>query len=517
MPSTTSKATVLVTSPSVLLRALRQGGMALPSDLHLVVADGIEALDATYELALARLRQHQASVPVVAAGASLSEADGLADFLDVPEHGIFSFSPSARSTALETNVQAFTTPHSFALLRQMVKPAYDAARTASGSTIIIVPSRSQCRATAGDLVTQSASDLDESFVSEEALDLVAASADSIDDPELAEALSHGIGVFHEGLPPKQQRLALELFAAGIIRILLISREACWTVPVRASLVVVMSAQYVTARTSTEGPADREVLDYAVPDLLRMQSLAEPGPSDSSASFLLLCQKDQADLYQKFFQEGVIVESDLVRDSILPAVCFDDLAAKRARTRQDLVDALSWTYAARRFEANPSYYAPDLSQPDIDSDSDRVSLLSSRLVDKVITQLEARCAVLPTGPADVSLSLLGRYYAEASIALEEVERLQNISLDDLMRSSKPLGNGSISAVDETLVDPTVSSFSQRLPRAIKNDLGDRGDADAETWTRRVLLAAFRAGRIPRQDEGLQRQQLELVKRVVKSRV
>lgn len=507
---------VLVTSPNALLRWLKSQTSGM-SGLDLLVFDGLEALDAHYELAISRLRFLHPELRVVGSSAALSDASSLADFLGVQETGTYSFSPATRTTSIDTSLQAFSTPHSFALLRQMVKPAYDAARTASGSTIIFVPSRSQCRATARDLVTQSASNLEESFVAEDALDLVAANADSMTDSDLAEALTHGIGVFHEGLPPNQQRIALELFAAGIIRVLVVSRETCWILPVRSSLVIVMSAQYVTARTASEGPGEREIVDYAMPDLLRMQSLAEPSPSAPSAAFLVLCQKEQAELYQRFLQQGIVIESSLPRGSVLPQSVFDDIAASRVRTRQDVVDALSWTYAARRLAVNPSYYVPDLAPPGALSATARPDELLSRLADHALSELEVRCAILPTGQTDVVLSALGRLYREVSLDLDEVGRLQALSLDDLLRATKPLGDGSIVVEDATSEEPAVAVFHRRLPRAVRDSIGERGTTGQEEWSRRILLAAFRAGRIPRTDDTLQAQQVGLIRQVVRSRV
>ena len=507
---------ILVTFPHALLRWLKSGTDGV-RDLDLLVFDGLEALDAHYELAISRLRFLHPDVRVVGSSAALSDASSLADFLGVHENGCYSFSPATRTTSVETTLQAFSTPHSFALLRQMVKPCYDAARTASGSTIIFVPSRSQCRATAGDLVTQSASDLEDSFVAEDALDLVAANAESISDDDLAEALTHGIGVFHEGLPPNQQRIALELFAAGIIRVLVVSREACWTLPVRASLVVVMSAQYVTARTASEGPGDREVVDYAMPDLLRMQSLAEPPPAASSASFLALCQKDQVDLYQKFLQQGIVVESSLPTGGVLAQFILHDIAAARVRTRQHVVDALSWTYVDRRLAVNPSYYVPDLGPPGALSAGLQLDELLSRLADFSLSELESRCAILPTGQTDLLLSALGQFYLEANLSLDEVGRLQTVSLDDLMRATKPLGNGAVPDEAASTEDLDVEAFYKRLPRAVKKDIGERASLAKEDWSRRILLAAFRAGRIPRSSDRLQAQQVELLRRVVRSRV
>ncbi|BGP29628.1 Putative steryl acetyl hydrolase mug81 [Rhodotorula toruloides] len=518
-----SQGGVAVVSPAALLRILRKRPRPFGS-LDLVVGHELHALDASYELALSRLRWGYPAARVVGSSSALADISSLADWLDLPEHASYSFSPATRTSSLTTNVQPFSTPHSFALLHQMVKPAYDAMRIASGSTIAFVPSRSQCRATAKDLVTHSASDIESSFVADGALDTVAAYAESLSDDDLGEALTHGIAVFHEGLPAAEQRLALELFGAGIVKVLIVSREACWTLPVRASLVIVMSSQYVTVRQSQDGHDEREVQDYPVPDLLQMQSLAVPPSAESSAECLILCQKDQAELYGKFFQHGAPLESSLPLDPALSTIVFEDLANHRVRDRQGVTDFLSWTFASRRLVDNPSYYAAELASGTSAMHDD----LLSRLADSVIDTLESRCAVLPTGRTDILVSQLGGYFAQKAIPLDEVQRLQKISLDELMRSvgersikrngqELQKGEGEKEATGEPAMDPHVQYFFQRLPRTVKNDVGDRGSIEAEEWERRILLAAFRAGRVPRGKGGLEVKQRELVERVIRSRV
>ncbi|GAA5868240.1 hypothetical protein JCM8547_002290 [Rhodosporidiobolus lusitaniae] len=557
---------IAVSFSSSLLRRLRTNSI-LAEQLDLIVAHDLHALDPAYELALSRLRWAYPATRIVGSSASLADAGSLAAWLDVPEHATYSFSPGTRTSALTTNFQSFSGPHSFALLRQMVKPAYDAMRTASGSTIAFVPSRSQCRITARDLVTHSASDLEESFVADGALDTVVAYSESLSDPDLREALTHGIAVFHEGLKPAEQRLALELFGAGLVRVLIASREASWTLPVRASLVVVMSAQFVALNPSPtgDGEPEREIVDYAMPELLQMQALAvPPSPESASADFLVLCQKDQADLYAKYLQQGVFLESSLPLDPLLPEAVFDDFSTGRASTRQDLVDFLSWTFASSRLSANPSYYLSDSAY----SSSSSSTVLSppallSRLADSLIDYLESRCAVLPTGEASLSLSSLGRYYTARSVPLDEVERLQKIELGKLVVAAlgrekekpkpKPHANGveqqhdkkaeNPTSADAAAVagaeksgksgkkekekkpepappsDPLLHAFLQRLPRAVKNDVGERGEMSDTRWEARVLLAAFRAGRVPRREEEkeLEEKQRALVEKVVKSRV
>ncbi|GAA5908844.1 uncharacterized protein JCM6883_004186 [Sporobolomyces salmoneus] len=540
----TSGPCIVVASPSPLVKKIVVQPNLL-ENLALILAHDLHALDSQYELLISRLRWQHPSTRIVGSSSSLSDARAVSSWLDVPEQASYSFSPATRTSSLSTTFQPFSTPHSFSLLRAMVKPAYDAMRTASGSTIAFVPSRSQCRVTAKDLVTHSASDLEESFVSDGSLETVEAYSSSLKDPDLREALTHGIAVFHEGLRPDEQRLALELFGSGLVRVLIASREACWTLPVRASLVVVMSAQYAALQSST-GEPERTIQDYPMPELLQMQSLAMPPSQETSADFLVLCQKDQSELYSKYLQQGVSLESDLPFDPLLSSTVLADLLADRISTRQDIVDLLSWSFLARRLEHNPSYYA--LSHTSSLHDNPSLSSQLSRLADMTLSILESRCCVT-IDRNDFSLSKLGKWFTErlgGGGAVDEIEGLQSIDLEELFKAVVPKRKKKelpVPEKEEEKPEPTpgeaaskkeeekkqvpkkkskqpetpLSSFLQRLPRTIKTEVGDRPDdfEDAD-WEIRILLAAFRAGRTPR-DESLEKKQLSVVEKIVKSRV
>ncbi|GAA5924697.1 uncharacterized protein JCM15063_005710 [Sporobolomyces koalae] len=543
---------ILVTSPSTLLRKFI-GQPDLLGQIDLILAHDLHALDANYELLVSRLRWQYPTTRIVGSSSSLADARAISTWLDVPEHASYSFSPSVRTSALSTAFQSFSTPHSFALLRAMVKPAYDAMRTASGSTLAFVPSRSQCRVTAKDLVTHSASDLEESFVAEGSLETVEAYSRTLSDPDLREALTHGIAVFHEGLRPEEQRIALELFGSGMIRVLIASREACWTLPVRASLVVVMSAQYASLRPTTAEP-ERVIQDYPMSELLQMQSLAVPASPDASANMLVLCQKDQSDLYSKYLQQGVSLESELPFNSLLPSTVLTDLFAGRVNTKQDILDLVSWSFLARRLEYNPSYYALS-HEPSTAATGGRPSLDAqlSRLTDSIVSILESRCCVVVNNRNDFEPSKLGKWFHSkvgGGEAVDEIERLQSIELDDLFRAAVPKRKKKPEVVlpakqqqqDPDDQGPTpsenlkqeqalsskkakkskepetpLSSFLQRLPRLVKTDIGDRpDDFEDEDWQTRVLLAAFRAGRIPR-DETLETKQVLVLEKIAQSRI
>lgn len=505
---------IIVADPKPLLQ-----DSTLPSGLSpldLILAHDLHALDAPYELILTRLRLAAPKTRIVGSSASLSDPSALADWLSVPELSVYNFAPTARSSALVNSFQPFSAPHSGALLRLMVKPAYSAMRTASGSTICFVPSRTQCRFTAKELVTQSATDLDESFV-DGSLEAVETYAQTLSDPDLAEALTHGIAVYHEGLQPQEQRIALELFSTGAVRVLVTSREACWTLPLNASLVIVMSAQYA-ARTDPDAPNhEREIRDYPLAELVQMQSLAFPPSSDASAELLVLCQPEQADLYKRFLEQGLPLESQLAQDSLLPEAVLSELANGKVNSRQDVTDWFSWTFAYQRLQDNPSYYRERTTVAELDRDDE-----VSRFVDELLDSLEARCCLLYNGKTDFAISEIGRLVCKRGVPLHVIDRLQQVRVEELVARAGPSVNGRSGGMtnggnktEEDAQDlDTLANFHQRLPRAVKDAIG-MVEAGSDTYRSRVLLAAFAAGRVPRGKGGLEVEQAALVRKLLDS--
>ncbi|SGY69108.1 BQ5605_C004g02960 [Microbotryum silenes-dioicae] len=498
---------IAITSPTPLLSHLTND-KSLFQSLDLVVAHDLHALDGPYELVLTRLRWENSTTRVVGSTSSLADATSLAHWLGVPEHAIYNFSPSTRTSSLTTSFQSFTTPHSIGLIRSMVRPAYAAMRTSTGSTICFVPSRAMCRSVAADLITQTASDIEQTFVRHDAMEMIEAYASSFADPTLHEALNHGIAVYHPGLTIDEQRLALMLFSQGAVKVLISPHDACWTLPLQANLVLVLGAQYAVPRPSE--PTERDIRDYPLEEIVQMQSLAVANRSTTSAEFIILCQAEQAKLYGRYLDQGLPLESALLdqddtKGNSLIQMMWSDLAQRQLiSNRQDVVDALSWTFMARRIEDNPSYYN--------DRGQEAESLLSRIADQQIVDRLERAGLVHAKGKSEIGITEMGKLLAGALVA--QVESLQQIELDrlvDIAMAMKHL-SGDISKDAEA-----VRTFQQRLARPIRDMIGPE-PSDAETqdtsdamlhYRRRVLLAAFIAGKAPRYDDTLVSEQARLV--------
>jgi antiviral helicase SLH1 len=349
--------------------------------LSLLIVDDLHLLDDQFELAVSRLlaAAKPAEVRVVGLSSSINDPLDLGDWLGVDPLSILSFRPKNRGNALSTSIQPFTIPHSAILLKAMVKPTFDVITSSTEPSIVFVSSRAQCLTVASDLATISGAQMDVNGFLGSPPDELEGYLARLRDRSLKEPLMHGIGIFHESLASSDLALVLELFAAGILRVLIAPREACWALPLKAVNVVVMGTQYLDFSHRAGGGGarpDRQVQTYSLQEIFKMQSfalqpppsLSSPSPSSSSSStarFVLLCQAEHRDAYTRFLADGLPLESTLHRctlssDSSLRAAVQTEMKRGTIKTVQDGMDLLSHTFLARRVRSNPTYYGVGLA-------------------------------------------------------------------------------------------------------------------------------------------------------------
>ena len=325
--------------------------------LDLVICENLEQLDSTYELSVSLLRHATQSCPTrfVGFSVSLNDPSDLSSWLGVDSSGLHSFRPRDRGQSLTFSTQTFTIPQSAALFKAMAKPAHAAIQMAppGESALVFVPSRGQCRAVALDILTQCAlsTETEKGYLPNSTpREYVEDHLIRFQDTALIDFVSKGVGFFHEGITKPDRTLMLELYAEGIIRVLIVPRDSCWTVPVRATVVVVMGTQYVYVEGQD---ADRQLRDYQLNELVRMQSRAVR--HTGSGHFYLFCQADAKDTFTRFLDEGLPLESQLLERRDLET--WYDMQKRNSGSlkEQQIVDALSFTFLARRLVSNPAYY------------------------------------------------------------------------------------------------------------------------------------------------------------------
>lgn len=363
---------IRVVAASQLLAAISNRDPNRPLlGLDLVVCDNLELLDSAYELGVSLLRYFTQSFPTryVGFSDSLDDPTDLAAWLGVDPYALHSFRPNDRDQSLMFHTQTFTIPQSAPLFRAMAKPAHAAIQVVSPkeSAIVFVPSIGQCRPVAFDLITQSAlgTDTDNGYlppnIHEEDLENHLA---HLQDQSLGHLVSRGVGIFHESIKKSDRDLMLGLYAEGIVRVLVVARESCWTLPVRAAVVVVMGTQYL--HMDSEG-SERHLRDYELSELVHMQGRAVQ-PS-GSGHFNLFCQAEARDTITRFLNEGLPLESSLLETHDLELWYRDQKAKGGFLDRRQGVNALSFTFLAQRIASNPLYY--DASASSLDENLSRI--------------------------------------------------------------------------------------------------------------------------------------------------
>ncbi|KAF8165208.1 Sec63 Brl domain-containing protein [Crassisporium funariophilum] len=377
--------TIRVITAAQLLDAFTN--RAAPADiigLRLVICENLEQLDATYELGISLLRLALQSAPTrfVGISASVYDPSDLANWFDVDPPGLCSFRPQDRDQSLHTSKHTFSIPYSASLFKAMARPAHRVIQNSSGgsSALVFVPSRGQCRSIAMDLITRCTLEMEtgQGYVPDSiSEDLMENYCARLQDAALMDFITKGVGFFHLGIDKGDRNLMLEMYAEGIIRVLIVPKDSCWTVPVRAAVVIVMGTQYV--HFAEQGTL-RQIRDYTLTELVRMQSRAVQ--QSGIGQFHLFCQAEALETYSRFLDDGLPLESQLMETQTLADLL--GLVVDGSSDKQRIVDALSFTFLSARVVSNPSYYG-FASQ----NQNENLSIIVDRLVEALQERQRSR--------------------------------------------------------------------------------------------------------------------------------
>ncbi|XWW92957.1 hypothetical protein V2A60_000885 [Cordyceps javanica] len=325
-------------------------------NVQLFIADDVHLLGGSqgyvYEIIVSRMHyirtQTELPLRIVALSVSLANARDIGEWIDAKKHDIYNFSPHVRPVPLELHIQSFSNPHFPSLMLAMAKPTYNAITQMSADkpAMVFVPNRKQTRSTARDLLAACVTDEDEDRFLHVDAEQMKPLLDRIHEEALAEALSHGIGYYHEALSQSDKRIVKHLFDNGAIQVLVASREVCWELTSVAHLVIVMGTQYFEGR-------EHRYVDYPLSEVLQMFGKALRPSKDGRGRGVLMLPQVKRDYYKKFLGEALPVESHL--HNYLHDAFVTEISTKMIESGEDAINWTTFTYFYRRLLANPSYY------------------------------------------------------------------------------------------------------------------------------------------------------------------
>ncbi|EQL02923.1 Sec63 domain protein [Ophiocordyceps sinensis CO18] len=324
--------------------------------IELFIADDVHMLGGhmgyVYEIIVSRMHyiRTQTKLPmrIVALSVSLANARDIGEWIDARKHEIYNFDPHVRPVPLELHIQSFSNPHFPSLMLSMAKPAYLAITQMSPDkpAMIFVPNRKQTRSTTRDLMAACVIEGDEDRFLHAEVEQLRPLLDRIHEEALAEALSHGIGYYHEALSQSDKRIVKHLYDNGAIQVLVASRDVCWELTSTAHVVIVMGTQYFDGR-------EHRYVDYPLSEVLQMFGKSLRPAKDGRTRGVLMLPQVKRDYYKKFLSEALPVESHL--HSYLHDAFVTEISTKMIETGDDAINWTTFTYFYRRLLANPSYY------------------------------------------------------------------------------------------------------------------------------------------------------------------
>lgn len=325
--------------------------------VSLFIADELHMLGGqggfVYEIVVSRMHyirsQTQNPMRIVGLSVSLANARDIGEWIDAKKHTIYNFSPHVRPVPLELHIQSFTVPHFPSLMLAMAKPTYLSIlqMSADKPAIVFVPSRKQTRATTRDLLSACVSNDDEDRFLHADVEQMRPLLERVQEEALAEALSHGIGYYHEALTTSDKRIVKHLYDNGAIQVMVASRDVCWELDCTAHLVIVMGTQAFDGR-------EHRYVDYPLSEVLQMFGKASRPMEDKSSRGVLMLPAVKREYYKKFLNEALPIESHL--QVYLHDAFVSEISTKMIESADDAINWTTFTYFYRRLLANPSYYS-----------------------------------------------------------------------------------------------------------------------------------------------------------------
>lgn len=325
--------------------------------VELFIADELHLLGGQqgyiYEIIVSRMHYigaaQETGLRIVGLSVSLADARDIGEWIDAKKKDIYNFSPHARPLPLELRIQSYAIPHFPSLMLAMAKPTYLAITETSPDqpAMVFVSSRKQTRSTARDLLAACLADDDEDRFLHVDVEQLRPILERVQEEALAEALSHGVGYYHEALGQSDKRIVKHLYNQGAIQVLVASRDVCWELDCTAHLVIVMGTQYFEGR-------EHRYVDYSLSEVLQMFGKALRSSRDGRGRGVLMVPGTRREYYKKFLNEALPVESHLhnfVHDAFVT-----EASTKMFTTAENFIDWTTFTYFYRRLVANPSYYS-----------------------------------------------------------------------------------------------------------------------------------------------------------------
>ncbi|SCU85873.1 LANO_0C05798g1_1 [Lachancea nothofagi CBS 11611] len=354
-----AQSTMLVSTPEKWDIITRKKDSTMVDLVELLIIDEVHLLHdergPVLESIVARSLRNTRSagkLRIVALSATLPNYADVGRFLRVPQENLFYFDSSFRPCPLAQQFCGVTETNGMKRVNAMNQACYDKLLEVvkqGHQAIVFVHSRKDTARTAL-WIKQKLVEEDKliHFVKSEpgSKEIVRREADNVSDKCLAELFQFGFGLHHAGLTKSDRSLSEDLFADGLLSVLVSTATLAWGVNLPAHAVIIKG-------TDIYSPEKGTWTRLSPQDVLQMLGRAGRPRYDTFGEGIIITQQSSIQYYLAMLNQQLPIESQLMAK--LADTINSEVVLGNIKSRKEAVDWIGFTYLFVRMLESPDLY------------------------------------------------------------------------------------------------------------------------------------------------------------------
>ena len=345
-------------------------------EIHLLHDDRGPVLESIVSRTIRKIEQTGDPVRLVGLSATLPNYRDVASFLRVdPIKGLFHFDGSYRPCPLRQEFIGVTDKKAIKQLKTMNDVCYTKVMEQVGKNrqqmLIFVHSRKETAKTA-KYIRDKALELETigQILRSDAgtREVLTEEANSVTDRDLKDIMPYGFGIHHAGMSRTDRSSVEDLFADGMLQVLVCTATLAWGVNLPAHTVVIKGTQIYS-------PEKGSWVELSPQDVLQMLGRAGRPQYDTFGEGIIITTQTEMQYYLSLMNQQLPIESQFV--SKLADNLNAEIVLGNVRSRDEAVEWLGYTYLFVRMLRSPGLYSVGADYEDDDAlEQKRVDLIHS---------------------------------------------------------------------------------------------------------------------------------------------
>ncbi|KAL8902093.1 MAG: hypothetical protein Q9192_000160 [Flavoplaca navasiana] len=324
-------------------------------EIHLLHDDRGPVLESIVSRTIRKIEQTGDPVRLVGLSATLPNYRDVASFLRVdPIRGLFHFDGSYRPCPLRQEFIGVTDKKAIKQLKTMNDVCYTKVMEQVGTNkqqmLIFVHSRKETAKTA-KYIRDKALEMETigQILRNDAAsrEVLTGEAELVGDRDLKDLMPYGFGIHHAGMTRADRSSVEDLFADGMLQVLVCTATLAWGVNLPAHTVIIKGTQIYS-------PEKGSWVELSPQDVLQMLGRAGRPQYDTFGEGIIITTQTEMQYYLSLMNQQLPIESQFI--SKLADNLNAEIVLGNVRNRDEAVEWLGYTYLFVRMLRSPGLYS-----------------------------------------------------------------------------------------------------------------------------------------------------------------